>query len=283
MTPERRRGVTAKRSSWPAQLLRRLWGRALMVAIGLAALDALLAANLLSHAAARDAALGALQGSMLLFTIGSTLAIALFSSYAAGLKDAYTRQVGRVRDMLVDIIDEHDDSSDPGMQELADALFRPLIELSGREWESYYPVQEITSAFNPDDLPSAMDFLKRNPWFAYTRLLRLEDELNELGMLLIRRAISPIQANLLAGAIILVVCAIAALTVGQLLPHAAWSDYLAINVSVAVIGLGMLHLLFTLSMLRQQAREEVPPTPEPDEDSGRDSEEKPSVNDDQST
>lgn len=159
-----------------------------------------------------------------------------------------------VRGALEKFYDEHKASQDTDVQRLIDTYVIPLLRLNTRQWMKFDPVEEIL----PNVVEPATALHKKDPLFLPRYLIRIEDETNELGLLFIRRIGSRIHLDAVAGAFALVAVGVAVLGFSYLLPSALVSDFLVANTVSAIVSFGVIELLFLVTHLHQEGREEEP-------------------------
>ncbi len=239
-------------------IIRNSWFRLLIVGLALASVNSILIYA--PSAAARGKALTALQSSTLLFAICAALSIALVSNYVKGLRETYLKRVSNVRDMLEKFFDNHNTSNDPDIKEILVNYILPLLYLSTREWLMFDPIKDITKKITkPLEKLHARDYT-----FLPRHLLRIEDEINEIGLLYIRRICSDIHLKTISGTFGLVAVGIIALGFLYLLPTGISSDLIVVSISTTIVVLAVLELLLILSYLQQEGREEQVETSDED-------------------
>lgn len=242
-------------------LVRKSWFRLLTVALALACANALFI--YVPSDSFRSEAIKAIQGSTLLFAICAALSIALFSNYVKGIREAYLKRVADVRDRLENFFDEHGKSNDPDVQKILMDCIVPLLNLTTRQWMVFDPINEIMDKITEP----ATKLHTREKTFIPRHLLRIEDEINEIGLLYIRRVISGIHLKTISGTFILVAVGMLTLGFSYLIPAGRMSDLVIVNISTTIVVLAVLELLLILSYLQQEGREEQPEIDDEDDQS----------------
>jgi len=98
----------------------------------------------------------------------------------------------------------------------------------------------------------------REDTFLPRHLLRIEAEINEIGLLYIRRVVSGLHLKTISGSFLLIVLGMLALGFSYLIPAGSVGDLVIVNISTAIVVLTVLELLLILSYLQQEGREEQP-------------------------
>ena len=240
-------------------LLRKAWFRLIIVALILVIVNVILANFLAdsSSASLRVEAIKALQGATILFAISAALSIALFSNYVKGIRERYLDRVSNIRDLLEKFFDEHRSTGDPDIQDLLDDFVLPLLSLGTNAWVTFDPIRNISEKI----VDPATRIHARDDTFLPRYLLRIEDEIDELGVLYIRGIITGLHLKTISGAILLIASGIISLGFSYLIPNGPINDLLVINISITIITFAVLELLLILSYLQQEGREEQPGRP----------------------
>jgi len=97
----------------------------------------------------------------------------------------------------------------------------------------------------------------REAWFLPRHLLRIEDELNELGLLFIRRMVTSVNTNIIRGTFTLIVVGMLAIALFHLLPDVQTINAIVVTLSSALIAWAAMQTLHLLSYFEQQALDEV--------------------------
>ena len=92
--------------------------------------------------------------------------------------------------------------------------------------------------------------------FIYRYLLPLEDEIGQLGLLYIRRAVSELHSKTATGVYYLLSFAVLVIAFGKVMPSTPTIDLTVLNSAAAVVTYAVLELLFVLSFILQEVREE---------------------------
>jgi len=99
--------------------------------------------------------------------------------------------------------------------------------------------------------------MKDKPQLLPRYLLRLEDEINELVLLYIARAVAQIHINNFRGVFQLIVIAMITIAAANLAPNGALADWIIFNLCCVVMVFAILELLLLLSFVQQAGREET--------------------------
>ena len=180
----------------------------------------------------------------------------MFTNYVRGLSLAYEDKVSDVRDLLEDFLDDHIDSDDPDLQIFISLYVVPLLSLDMQSWHSYEPVREIIHQRELDE--SAFRLNKNYPTFLPRYLLCLEDMINQVAVLYIRRVVSQLHTENVSGTFLLVAFGIAVLALSNFLPQTSTWNIIVVWLSLSVVVLAIVELLLILSYLKQEASEELP-------------------------
>lgn len=238
--------------------IRRIWFRLLITVIAMVGIDLLVLSsnNIYSY---RRAFLDALVATSLIFAITASLILAIINNYVKGLREQFVEQARRVRRLVWDCYDKFADSGDPAFQDFLRNHIHPLLEKSLRDWSQIENIQiwgkgieeQLMKLLKTDNPPPRLYA------FIYQYLQPLEDEVNELGLLYIRRAASVLHSKTATGVYYLLSFAVIVITFGRVMPSAPRIDIAVLNGSVAVITYAVLELLFVLSFVLQEVREET--------------------------
>jgi hypothetical protein len=239
---------------------RKIWVRALITSITLLVVTLLFADDAITSSARKNAS-QTLLGSTLLFAICTAISIAIFTNYVRGLSQAYEDKVSTVRDLLENFFDDHKDSDNPDLQEIINTYIIPLLSLNMEAWSAFEPVKKIRLRI---DEP-AFRIHENNPSFLPRYLLRIEDTINQLGVLYIRRIVSQVHSDNISGTFLLVAFGISVLAISNFLPQSSTGNLVAVLLSLSVVILAIVELMLMLSYLKQEAREELPADEDTDE------------------
>lgn len=242
-------------------ITRKLWFR-MLVAITSAALGGGLLLSSPSSEGLRANAATALQAVTLLFSVMTALALVLYFNYVKGLRDTYVKQVSWIRDRLEKFFDEYQSSDDEDIRTIIKGQIVPLLRLGIREWLAFDRVNALRQG--PDG--PFVRLHQRENWFLPRHLVRLEDEINELGLTFIRRIAVELYLKAIRAAFMLVVVGMMTIALARLLPSNRALDALLVMLSVAVIASTIVETLHLLSYLVQLAREEVDELHMPEEE-----------------
>ncbi|MBI5435509.1 MAG: hypothetical protein HY937_00060 [Nitrosomonadales bacterium] len=232
---------------------RKTWFRSLIISVALV-VAALLLADEATTNSARESASRTLLGATLLFAICSAISIAMFTNYVRGLNQAYEDKVSDVRDLLEAFFDDHKDSDNPDIKIIISTYIIPLLSLNMDDWHAFDPAREIL----PQIDEPATRLHKSNPAFVPRYLLRIEDTINQVGILYVRRVLSQLHTDNVSGTFILVAFGIAVLALSNFLPQTSTGNIIVVWLSLSVVVFAIVELLLILSYLRQEAREELP-------------------------
>ena len=232
---------------------RKSWIRSLIISITLLVVALLFADEAITNSA-RESASQTLLASTLLFAICSAVSIAMFTNYVRGLSQAYEDKISTVRDLLEDFFDDHKDSDNPDIQEIIVAYIIPLLSLDMQAWHAFEPVKEIRLRIEEP----AFRLHESNPSFLPRYLLRIEDTINQLGILYIRRIVSQVHSDNISGTFLLVAFGISVQAISNFLPQSSTGNLVAVLLSLSVVALAVVELMLILSYLKQEAREELP-------------------------
>ncbi|RTL55459.1 MAG: hypothetical protein EKK46_06940 [Rhodocyclaceae bacterium] len=235
-------------------LVRKPWFRVTVVLTAVACSSLLLAFSSTWHSL-RLASVTALQSVTLLYAVISALSIALYSNYVKGLRETYLKQVSNVRDLLEKFFDEHASSDDPDIQEIIGDFIYPLLQLAQDEWLTF---DEVSAARGNID-EAALRLRERKPWILWRHLLRIEDELNELGLIFIKRLVTQVNVDLIRGTFMLIVVAMTAIALAHVLPDISAVNALVVAFCSALIAWAAIQTILLLSFYEQEALHEVGP------------------------
>lgn len=233
-------------------LLRKSWFRLLLVTAALVAV--MVFYPFADVDKLREGMTKALQASTLLFAVCSAISLAVFNNYVNGLKDAALKRITDVRGIIEKLYDEFHDSEDEDLQEIVNCYLLPLLSFSTPQWLDFDPLKPVLERI----VAPLTRLHERNPAIVPRYFLRLEDEINELGILYIRRIISDLHTRTIEGAFHLVCVGIIGIFVIAILPIGFTLNFIAVATATAIAVLAILELLLLISYIRQEAREELP-------------------------
>jgi hypothetical protein len=233
-------------------LIRQSWFRVGVVCVVLVALNLCLPeANL---AILRDGASKALQATALIFAVCTALALAVLNNYVKGLKEASLKRISDIRSIVEKLYDDHIDSEDSDIQEIIHDYLLPLLNFTTYHWLAFNPIKAtLEKIVKPGTRLHAKDSSMLPRYF-----LRLEDEINQLGILYVRRVIAGLHLQTIRGVFILVCIGIVTIVAAFTLPSNPLADTVSINASFAVIAFSVVELLLLTSYISQEAQEETP-------------------------
>lgn len=232
--------------------LRTTWFRIIIVAFALIALTAVYPCT--DHAVLREGTAKALQGSTLLFAICTALSLALINNYVKGLTEAALKRVTDARVIVEKLYDELHKSEDEDAKQIVKDYLLPLLSFSTDQWLAFDPLKPVLERI----VEPLTRLQQRNPAIAPRHFLRLEDEINQLGLLYIRRVVSGIHSETIEGSLLLVSVGIFGLFLVALLPHGFLPDYIAVACAIAIAMFAVLELFLLVSYIRQESEEELP-------------------------
>lgn len=241
-------------------LIRSSRSRLLIICFGLVILNFTLPyidANILREGLAK-----ALQASTLLFAVCTALSLAILNSYVKGLKEAALKRISDTRDLIEKLYDEFHESEDPDLKIIVCDYLLPLLSFSTNEWLSFDPINDARKGMEEP----LTRIHERNDVIVPRYFLRLEDEINELGILYVRRVISGLHSDTIKGSLLLVCVGIVALVFVMGAPAGLVTTSLAINVSLAIIAFAVLEILLLTSFIMQESEEELPDYSSDDEE-----------------
>ncbi len=232
--------------------LRTSWFRIVIVAVALIALTAVYPFT--EHAVLREGTAKALQGSTLLFAICTALSLALLNNYVKGLTEAALKRVTDVRVIVERLYDELHKSEDEDTKEIVEDYLLPLLSFSTNQWLAFDPLKPVLERI----VEPLTRLQHRNPAVAPRHFLRLEDEINQLGLIYIRRVVSGLHSKTIEGSFLLVSVGIFGLFLVALLPHGFTPDYTAVASAIAIAIFAVMELLLLAGYIRQESEEELP-------------------------
>ena len=206
----------------------------------------------------RHSFLDALIATSLIFAITAGLILAIINNYVKGLREQFIEQARRVRQLAWDCYDNFIGVDNKEFQTFFSAHVRPLAEKSLREWSKIENIQNWGKGIEEQ----LMKLLKMdNPpvglyKFIYRYLLPLEDEISQLGLLYIKRVSASLHAKNASGVYYLLCLAVVVIAFDKVLPSTPTLNLLVLNGAVAIVTYAILELLFVLSFVLQEVREE---------------------------
>lgn len=204
----------------------------------------------------RQQYLAALQGITVIFAILVAISVAFLMNYVRGIRNSYITQVRYIRKHLWEFYEKYKSSTSPRIQHLISNAIFPLIHLDLKDWLHIENVKEWSKNIKAENLT---DILKneRDPDIVLLKyLIPLEEEMNELGLLAVRSMISAVQADIVSGAFQLVCVAMVSIVLGHVLSSGLTTNFIVVNMIAAVIVLAIFELLWIVSFVQQEAREE---------------------------
>lgn len=202
--------------------------------------------------ATRTEAIRALQGTALLFTVCAAMALALYSNSVRGLRKMSVERIAKARDLVEKIFDETKTAKDGDIRELREKYICPLLMLSTKEWLQFDPVKEINEKLQP-----VAEALGRQGSLLLPRyLLRLEDEINEIGLLHISRVITGLHIRNISGTFLLIGSAVMVVGLSYMIPNNPIGNLVSVNLSISFVVFAVMELFLMLSYFQQEARAE---------------------------
>lgn len=217
----------------------------------------------------RRSFLDALIATSLIFAITAGLILAIINNYVKGLREQFIEQARRVRQLAWDCYDNFVGIDNQEFQSFFSAHVSPLAEKSLREWSKIENIQnwgkgieeQLMKLLKMDNPPP--DLYK----FIYRYLLPLEDEISQLGLLYIKRVSASLHAKNATGVYYLLCFAVVVIALDKVLPSTPTFNLIVLNGAAAVVTYAILELLFVLSFVLQEVREEYTEiTDSPDEE-----------------
>lgn len=201
---------------------------------------------------------GNLEGSLpfvtLLFGLTAGLAVTLITRLVFGLTERAHDHIRRTRKLLSDLEAYLDDMDAPGLDQLYDRHVAPLRLLSTANLNlSAIPKWSdgIETTLKGIEQPTRSHILAQY-------LLPLEEEVNGLGYVLLRRITGTVLRRLVGGVFRLIGLSALVIVLVALLPQGPSWDLIAVNLMGAVILLAGLEFVLVLSYLDQEAEYESP-------------------------
>ena len=233
-------------------LLRRSWFRITLVFIALLAVTA--AYPHVDENRLRENVTDALRSTTLLFAVCTALSLSMLNNYIKGLKDSAISRISEIRKMLESYYDEFNESEDENLQEIVHEYILPLLYFSTSEWLAHDPIRPVLGRI----VDPLTRLVQTDPEIAPRYFLRLEDEINELGINYVKRVISGLHAKTIVGSFVLISVGIVSILLVALMPPSFTFNFVAVLAATAVMMFAVLELLLLVSYLRQEAREELP-------------------------
>ena len=232
--------------------LRKSWFRVLVVGATPALL--LLIYPFTDAQALREGTTKALHASTLLFAVCTALSLAVLNNYVKGLKDTALKHASEARNILEDLYDEFHDSNDQDLKEIVNEYIIPLLCFATPQWLSFDPLKPVLGRV----VEPLTRVVETSPGIAPRYFLRLEDEINQLGLLYVRRVVSDLHARTIEGSFLLVCAGIVGILAVGVMPLSPMLNYIAIALAIAIVVFAILELLLLVSYVKQEAREELP-------------------------
>src|SRR5664280_2219549 len=206
----------------------------------------------------RQSSLEALIATSIIFAITAGLILAIINNFVKGLRDQFIEQARRVRQLAWECYDNFVKVDNQEFRTFFSKHILPLAEKGLREWSEMENIQN----WGKDIEKGLIKLIKMDNHapgiyeFLYRYLLPLEDELNILGLLYIKRVLVLRHATTATGVYYLLCFAVVVITLGKVLPATPTFNLLVLNGAIAVITYAILELLFVLSFTLQEVREE---------------------------
>lgn len=233
-------------------LIRQMWFRITVVTLVVLGIAAIFPEQ--QSTDFRKSLAGAYQATLVVFSICFALALALVNNYVKGLREAASKRISDIRSMIEKVYDEMKSSKDEDAMKVVKHFLIPAMSADAKEWHDHMAIQPIW-----DRLYEPLQSLHaRYPNYVPRHFLRLEDEYNELGLLLIRRILIPIHTAAINGALLLLATAIAGIFVVALMPYSLQGNLIASLISASMGALAVLELWLLAAALNQEAEEEGP-------------------------
>lgn len=133
----------------------------------------------------RSGVLNALSSISVIFAVITALTLVLYNNHVSGLKDSYKNKVWDIRNYIENLHDHLLNSKNHSEIEINRQLIVPLLELSTDDWLAF----DIPNKIRKECIKPLEEVHKDNPFFLIRYMQRLEDEINELGLMFIRRVV----------------------------------------------------------------------------------------------
>jgi hypothetical protein len=245
--------------------IRKVWVRIVIITIVLLAIDIWLLRPGNMEAMRRQF-LTALQSITVIFAITAAIAVAYLMNYARGVRNSYIDRVRIIRAHLWNFYETYKDSANPKFRELLYDTIFPLLQLNLDAWLRIENVKDWSSKIEDKKM---IDLLRSEPdslILIFKYLLPLEDDMKELGILSIRSIMTELQNQIFTGAFYLVATAMVVIVGGTVLPNSLILDFMIINITAATVILSLLELLWVISFVAQEIKEEfLEPSPQSNE------------------
>ncbi|WP_156863910.1 hypothetical protein [Casimicrobium huifangae] len=233
-------------------LIRKSWFRIGIVCVVLALLNIYVPYAELTLL--REGASKALQATALIFAVCTALALAVLNNYVRGLKESSLKRIADIRSLVEKIYDAHKDSDDPDIREIRDVYLLPLLTLTTGHWLQFDPMKPILEKI----VEPGTRLTKKDGSILPRYFLRLEDEINELGILYLRRIVAGLHLQTIQGVFVLICIGMITIAAAFSLPNTPLCNVISINASFATIVFSTLELLLLMSYISQEASEEFP-------------------------
>jgi hypothetical protein len=193
----------------------------------------------------------ALQAIALLFSLAMALSSTLYASLVKGLRNDYVSGVRGLRTLLQDFYNDHCEDENSSVQAVLEHLIEPLLSFNLERWMAHQPVRDAYDRFG-----LIVQNFGPPPKGVRYKLIRIEDELLELWLLVIRRMTSRLYVDVMRGALILTVGGMIAIALSYLLPNTSTINATITCIDVSLISVAPFELIFLLSHFEQAEKDE---------------------------
>ena len=200
----------------------------------------------------REGALGALKSISFILTVISALSLVLFNNYVNGLKEKYLNKVSSVRDRIELLFDMLSDSKSQEEIRVNNEFVIPLMQLSNEEWLAFDIPNEIRMGADE----AFKEVHNESHTFLPRHMIRMEGDLNELGLLFIKRIVIENHLNIIREMFLLIVTTMIAIVLLYILPSSEKFDLFLILFSFVVLLWAVMGVLHASTFLYSSGREE---------------------------
>jgi len=190
----------------------------------------------------------------LLFAISTALLLALMSNAVFGLKKQLSEHIHKVRERAWDCYEQYSESDDKAIQVLLKKNLELLLCLPAQSFndpEEYKPWED-----GIEDLLNSMKMTSENFRLLHKYLLPIEEDINHIGLLFVRRVIVNGHLKLLLETFSLIIVSMATTILGGLLPSTMYVDLIIACIAAGVLVLAPIQMLVVLTYFHLEAREE---------------------------
>lgn len=200
----------------------------------------------------RENVLNALKSIAFLFALISALSLSMYNNNVNGLKEKYISRLEKVRSLLESLYELCDVSKNENKKKLNNEFTLPLIALSERDWLSF----DVPNEIRGKSYILLEDIHKEDPIFLPRYMQRIEDEINSLGVLFIRRILVTQFLDTLKHMIFIIATGMVTIVLFHLLPSLKALNFFLITFGLVVSLWAILGTLLIGSYLYQDGLEE---------------------------